>query len=59
MGRYDGEEYESQAPCSPSEHKWCMNGTCFTCRHDRDSLIAEAKKILKLQKEGKFGRYAG
>ena len=59
MGRYDGEEYENRTPCSPRAHKWGMNGTCFICNHDQEALVAEAKLIIKLNKEGGFGSYGG
>lgn len=44
MGRYDGEDYAERPPCRPpSAHRFGMNGRCFTCRWDRDSLQAQGR----------------
>lgn len=59
MGRYDGEYYEDRSPCAPEKHQWGMNGTCFVCRHDKKSLIAQAERLLRCVKDGTFGTYAG
>jgi hypothetical protein len=57
MGRYY--DYEDVDPCRPTEHQWGMNGICFVCNQSRQDLVAQAKRILELEKKDKFGRYAG
>jgi hypothetical protein len=59
MGRYDGEYYEEVPACRPGEHEWATNGNCWHCRRNRKDLVAQAERILDLDKKGQFGRHAG
>lgn len=54
MGRYDGEDYEERAPCSPSQHQFMPNGSCHVCRRNRSELIAYAEDILRLLSPSKL-----
>jgi hypothetical protein len=48
MGRYDGEDYEVRPACRPDAHDFAMNGNCWKCRRNRDTLIRDAQRILEL-----------
>jgi len=48
MGRYDGEDYETQVPCPPEKHNFAMNGACWGCRRARQDLVNTAIRTIQL-----------